>query len=317
MGPEPWTATDIPDQRGRTALITGANTGLGFEIARALASRGATVVLACRSMEKADAAAGRIALEAPSATIDTVLLDQSSLAVTRAAAESVRARHPRIDLLINNAGMLGSRERTVTDDGVEATFGTNHLGVFALTGLLLDRVIAAPAGRIVTMSSISNAMSTLDFDDLQAQRGYRRDRQYSRSKLANLMFAYDLHDRLEAAGATAGSLAAHPGQSRTEFTRGLSPVGRFLYGPRARVITRFVMQDKSVGVLPALRAATDPHARSGEYYGPGGPLQLTGHPVRVSSNAASRDRSAQRRLWEESEALTGIVFPIPAGKPAG
>ena len=307
-----WTAQDIPDQRGRTAVITGANTGLGFELAQLLAQRGAAVVLACRTPAKAVVAADRIRATTPGADVATVELDQSWQASVRSAADRLRADYDHIDLLVNNAGALGAAERTVTTDGLEATFASNYLGVFALTGLLLDRVLAAPRSRVVTVSSIASRYTTLDLDDLQAHKRYRRDTSYSRSKLANLMFSYQLQRRLAAAGAATLSVAAHPGQSRTEFTRDLNPLARWAYGPHARVLTRWVMQDKSVGVLAVARAATAPDVVGGDYYGPSGPLQLTGYPARVPSSAQSYDQSVQRRLWEESERLTGVSYPLEA-----
>ena len=311
MATERWTAQDIPSQRGRTAVITGANTGLGFELARLLARHGAEVVLACRTPGKATDAAERIRADVPGAGVTTVQLDLSSQTSVRAAADRLRAEHDTIDLLVNNAGILGTDRRSVTEDGFEATFATNHLGVFAFTGLLLDRMLVAPGSRVVTMSSITNRFASLDFDDVQSERRYQRDTVYSRSKLANLMFTYELHRRLTAAGSTTLSVAAHPGQSRTDFTRDLGPVSRWLYGPRARALTGWMLQDKSVGVLGAARAATAPDVKGGEYYGPSGPFQLTGHPARVTSSTRSHDAAAQQRLWEESEVATGVSYPLP------
>lgn len=313
MTHQSWTAEDVPDQHGRTAVITGANTGLGLEAARVLAQHGAAVVLACRTPAKAADAADRIRAVAPASTVTTLRLDQASLALIRDAAEQLRAEHERIDLLINNAGMLGSSERTVTADGFEATFATNHLGVFAFTGLVLDRLLLVPDSRVVTLSSLTHRSATLDFDDLQSQRRYRRNVAYSRSKLANLLFTYGLQRRLSAAGAGTISVAAHPGQSRTEFTRDLNPVARFLYGPRVEALTGWMMQDRAVGVLGTVRAAVDPNVRGVEYYGPPGLFGLTGYPVHVKSSARSHDTTAQDRLWQESERLTNISYPLMAG----
>ncbi|MEV7422606.1 oxidoreductase [Streptomyces sp. NPDC091212] len=305
-----WTAENVPDQRGRTVVVTGANTGIGFEAARILARRGAAVVLACRTPAKAAEAADRIRAAAPGSTVTTLRLDLASQASVREAAEEVRAEHGRIDLLINNAGMLGSRERTVTEDGFEATFATNHLGVFAFTGLVLDRLLPVPGSRVVTVSSLVHRSATLDLDDLQTRGKYRRDAVYGASKLANLMFTYELQRQLSASGAQTVALAAHPGMSRTEFTRDLSPANRFLFDPRIKLLTRWVLQDREVGALGMVRAAVAPDARGGEYYGPPGRAQFTGHPVRVESSATSRDPAAQRRLWRESERLTGVGYPL-------
>ncbi|RDG38196.1 oxidoreductase [Streptomyces corynorhini] len=305
-----WTAENIPDQRGRTAVITGANTGTGFEAARILAGRGAAVVLACRNSAKAADAADRIRAAVPGSTVTTLRLDLASQASVREAAEEVRAGHGRIDLLVNNAGMLGSRERTVTEDGFEATFATNHLGAFAFTGLVLDRLLPVPGSRVVTVSSIVHRGATLDFDDLQTRAKYRRDAVYGASKLANLMFTYELQRQLAASRARTVALAAHPGMSRTEFTRDLSPANRFLFDPRIKLLTGWILQDRAIGALGMVRAAVDPEARGGECYGPPGRAQLTGHPVRVESSATSHDAGAQGRLWRESERLTGVSYPL-------
>lgn len=306
-----WTREDVGDQSGRVVVVTGGNTGLGFELARLLAGRGAAVTLACRSLDNADQAADRLRADVAGARVTTVQMDQGTLASVRAAAAEITRTHERIDLLVNNAGMLGSRERRTSPDGFELTFATNHLGAFAFTGLLLDRVLATAGSRIVTMGSIASALARLDLDDLQATTRYDRSTAYSRSKLANLMFAYGLQHRLAAAGQTTLSLAAHPGQSRTDFTRELGAFGRFVYGPRARLLTGLIMQNASVGVLAAARAATDPGATGGDYYGPSGPLQLTGFPVKVDSNKQSRDRAVQDRLWTASEELTGVSYALP------
>ncbi len=315
MTDSPWTADDIPDQSGRTAVITGANTGLGFEAARILAHHGAAVVLACRNPEKAAEAADRIRLTAPDSIVTILSLDQASLTSVHAAAKQLRAEHQEIDLLINNAGMLGSSARRLTEDGFEATFATNHLGVFAFTGLVLDRLLAVPGSRVVTLSSLTHRSATIDFDDLQSERRYRRNSVYGRSKLANLLFTHELQRRLAAAGAPTIATAAHPGQSRTEFTRDINPAARFLYGPHARPLTGWLMQDPAIGALATIRAAVDPHAHGGEYYGPAGPLGLTGHPVKIKPSARSRDISAQGRLWQESERLTNVTYSLATGSP--
>ncbi|MEW1720960.1 oxidoreductase [Streptomyces sp. NPDC093109] len=310
MSDQAWTADNVPDQGGRTVVVTGANTGIGFEAARILARRGAAVVLACRTPAKAADAADRIRAAAPGSSVTTLRLDLASQASVREAAEELRAEHARIDLLINNAGMLGSKERTVTEDGFEATFATNHLGVFAFTGLVLDRLLPVPGSRVVTVSSLVHRGASLDFDDLQARRKYRRSGVYSASKLANLMFTYELQRQLSAAGAHTVALAAHPGMSRTEFTRDLSPANRFLFDPRIKALTGWILQDRTVGALGMVRAAVDPAARGGEYYGPPGRAQFTGHPQRVESSAGSHDAAAQGRLWRESERLTGVSYPL-------
>ncbi len=307
-----WSEADVPDQHGRTVVVTGANTGLGFETARILAQHGAAVVLACRTSDKATDAARRLRARVPGSTLSTLTLDLSSLASVREAADQLRAEHDRVDLLVNNAGMLGSSERTLTADGFEATFATNHLGVFAFTGLVLDLLLPVSGSRVVTVSSLTHRSrsATLDFDDLQSENRYRRNAAYGRSKLANLLFTYELQRRLTASKAHTVAVAAHPRQSRTAFTRDLNPVGRFVYGSRMRHLTGLVMQDRTVGVLSEVRAAVDPEVPAGSYYGPSGPFQLTGHPERTSSSARSHDAAAQHRLWAESEQLTGVRYPL-------
>ncbi|MFC6016718.1 oxidoreductase [Plantactinospora solaniradicis] len=304
-----WTSADIPDQRGRTALITGANTGLGFQTAKLLAEHGATVILACRNPGKAAEAAARIATSAPDATVHTLQLDLASLASIRHAAEQLRADHPRLDLLINNAGGIRPRY-AVTEDGFESTFATNHLGPFAFTGLVLDQLLAVPGSRIITVSSIGHRRGTVDFDDLHFARGYRYQHAYFQSKLANLMFTYELQRRLAAAGASTIAAAAHPGNARTEFGREMSLLVRVLMRPQFRMLTWWLMQSPQRGALPAVRAAVDPDVRGGDYYGPPGRAQFTGYPARVQSSVRSHDTGAQRRLWQESERLTGITYPV-------
>src|SRR5256886_3830779 len=258
-----WTSDDVPGQRGRLAVVTGANTGLGFETARVLAARGASVVLAVRDTGKGKAAAARIAGTAPGADVTVQPLDLASLESIRAAAGELRARHPRIDLLINNAGVMFP-PRQITRDGFELQLGTNHLGHFALTGLLLEQMLPVPGSRVVTVSSQAHRIrARINFDDLQSQRSYRRVAAYSQSKLANLMFTYELARRLSSAATTTIAVAAHPGLAATEPTRHTPAIAALFY---ARVIS----QNPAMGALPVLRAATDPGVAGGQYYGPGG-----------------------------------------------
>ncbi|WP_433890138.1 oxidoreductase [Streptomyces sp. CA-111067] len=321
-----WTAADIPDQHGRTALITGGNTGLGFEAARLLAARGATVVLACRNDTRAAAAAARLTAELPAAAVRTVRLDLASPESIRVAAGEIRTAFPRLDLLLNNAGGVRPRYE-LTAAGHEMTFATNHLGPFAFTGLLLDRLLAVPGSRVVTVSSIGHRRGRIDFDDLHqagaGQKGaepgagpdarasrYRYQHAYFQAKLANLMFTYELDRRLSAAGAPTVAVAAHPGNARTEFGRDMPLPVRVALHPRLRALTWWLLQDPRTAALSPVRAAVDPVARGGDYYGPPGRAQFTGHPVRVESSARSYDTEAQRRLWEESERLTGVTYRI-------
>ena len=304
-----WTAADAGDQSGRIAVITGASAGLGLEVARVLAAHGATVVLAGRDPDRISAAAEKVTADHPGGNVQTAELDLASLAAVRAAAADLTARFPRLDLLINNAGvMMPPYSRTA--DGFELQFGTNHLGHFALTGLLMGSLMAQPGSRIVTVSSNGHRAGRINFADLQSERHYRKMSAYGQSKLANLMFTYELQRRLSAAGAATIALAAHPGTARTELTRHMSGLSRGAVGSRLGVLNSWWVQDASMGALPILRAATDPAAIGGTYYGPGGFGQLTGYPVVVTSSGRSLNSEAQRRLWAESEQLTGVTYPV-------
>lgn len=292
-----WTTADMPDQTGRVAVVTGANTGVGLATARALAKAGATVVLACRDQARADAAAAETGGE-------PVLLDLGSLASVRAGAERVIAQHQRVDLLINNAGVMMT-PRGRTQDGFELQIGINHLGHFALTGLLLPAMLAVPGSRIVTVSSNAHRVGEINFDDLNSRDRYRPVAAYAQSKLANLLFAYELQRRLAAAKALPISVAVHPGSARTELARDTARIMRWgLSSP----LMSWMVQDSDQAALPSLRAATDPAVRGGDYYGPDGWNGFKGHPVRTASAPRSHDAAAARRLWEKSERLTGVAY---------
>jgi len=303
-----WTAADVPDQSGRTAVVTGASGGLGLETAEVLAGRGAAVVLACRDLGKAERAADRIRSAVAGATVLVVHLDLASLASVREAAGQIRAACPSLNLLINNAGVMAI-PREVTEDGFERTLATNHLGHFALTGLLLGRMLDTPGSRVVTVSSNGHRMGdgVMHFEDLQLTRGYKPWPAYYQSKLANLLFTYELQRRLTEAGAGTIALAAHPGNARTDLWRH-SRLDQALYRPMLRPLTFWFAQSAHMGALATLRAATDPAAGGGEYYGPPGRSQFTGYPVRVDSSARSRDEAAAARLWTVSEELTGVSY---------
>jgi NAD(P)-dependent dehydrogenase (short-subunit alcohol dehydrogenase family) len=295
-----WTTAGIPDQTGRTAVITGANTGLGYQTASALAASGAHVVLAVRDTGKGKDAAARIGGD-----VAVTELDLSSLESVQAAAEELRSRYDHIDLLINNAGVM-TPPRSTTSDGFELQFGTNHLGHFALTGLLLDKLLDVPGARIVTVSSNGHKMGgAIHFDDLQWERSYSRMGAYSQSKLANLLFTYELQRRLAPRGKTI-AVAAHPGLSSTELGRNLPSAIQ----PALNALAPLLAQPGSAGALPSLRAATDPGVLGGQYYGPDGVGQQRGNPVVVASSAQSYEVALQRRLWEVSEKLTGVAFPV-------
>lgn len=301
-----WSTADIPDQAGRVAVVTGANTGLGFETAKALAGAHAHVVIAVRNLDKGKEAATRISAATPGAHIALQRLDLTSLASVRTAAAAVSETYEHIDLLINNAGVMDTPKGTTTD-GFELQFGTNHLGHFALTGLLLDRLLATSGSRIVTLSSIAHRMgAAIHFDDLQWEHSYSRAGAYGQSKLANLLFTYELQRRLAVAGVSTIALAAHPGVSNTELLR-YSPLALRVMGT---MYGRFVGQSTAMGALPTLRAATDAAAVGGQYYGPGGARETRGWPEVVESSEQSHDVDLQRRLWAASEELTGVTYPV-------
>jgi NAD(P)-dependent dehydrogenase (short-subunit alcohol dehydrogenase family) len=304
-----WTVADIGDQTGRVAVVTGATSGLGLQTALALADHGATVVLTGRDPGRTASALDQVRAAVPGAQVQTAELDLASLESVRKAAADLTARFPRIDLLINNAGLM-MPPYGLTKDGFELQFGTNHLGHFALTGLVLPALLPVAGSRVVTVSSNGHRAGRMDFDNLMSSRHYRRMAAYGRSKLANLMFTYELQRRLAAADARTIALAAHPGTARTELTRHMPSVANAVMGPRFDRLNSWWLQDAAMGALPSLRAATDPDAIGGTYYGPGGFLQFTGNPVVVRSNGRSHNAEAQRRLWAESEQLTGVTYPI-------
>ena len=298
-----WTATAIPDQRGRVAVVTGSNTGLGFETAGALAARGARVVLAVRNLDKGKEAASAITAATPGADVTLQELDLGSLDSVRSAAEELKSGYDRIDLLINNAGLMYPPKGT-TVDGFELQFGTNHLGHFAFTGLLIDRLVPVQDSRVVTVSSIGHRINAaIHFEDLNWDHGYNRVAAYGQSKLANLLFTYELQRRLAPHGTTI-AVAAHPGGSDTDLMRHLPGALQF-----AMPVLRRLFQPADMGALPTLRAATDPGVLGGEYYGPDGPGGVRGYPKLVPSSDQSHDLDLQRRLWTVSEELTGVVFP--------
>ena len=302
-----WTASDVPDQSGRVAIVTGSNTGIGYGAAAVLADKGAHVVLAVRNVDKGNDAKARITASSPNAVVTVQELDLTSLASIRKAADELRAAHPRIDLLINNAGVMYT-DKASTKDGFELQFGTNHLGHFALTGQLLDNMLPVDGSRVVTISSVGHRIrARIHFEDLQLERNYDRVVSYGQSKLANLLFTYELARRLKLKGAPTGALAAHPGAADTDLLRnmpgGIRQVSEFFW-------TNFIAQNADMGALPTLRAATDPSAQSGQYYGPDGLGEQRGHPKVVKSSAQSHDEDVQRRLWSVSEELTDVTYPV-------
>ena len=306
-----WTAKDIPPLEGKVALVTGANSGLGYYTALELARKGACVIMACRSPERARLALERIQGEVRGAQAEVLALDLASLASIQACAESVESKFGRLDILVNNAGVMAIPRR-VTVDGFEMQFGANHLGHFALTGRLLAAVEAAPAGRVVTVSSLMHQYGKMDFGDLMGEKEYDPWRAYSQSKLANLLFAYELQRRLAAHHSAARSLAAHPGYAATN----LQYVSAEMKGSRLErwgnwLANTLFAQPAARGALPQLYAATAPEAEGGAFTGPDGWGGARGYPKVVRSSARSYDTEAARRLWQISETLTGMAFEDP------
>jgi NAD(P)-dependent dehydrogenase (short-subunit alcohol dehydrogenase family) len=299
-----WSAADVPDQTGRVAIVTGANSGLGFDTAAVLAGKGAHVVLAVRNLDKGNEAASRITSKSPNAMVSLQELDLTSLDSVREAADQLRADYPRIDLLINNAGVMYVPTRETTKDGFEMQFGTNHLGAFALTGQLLDNLLPVEGSRVIAVSSVGHRiLARIHFDDLQLERKYNRVEAYGQSKLANLLFTYELQRRLAAKGTPTIAAVAHPGFSDTELMRHLPGfIPDFLW--------RALTQPADMGALAILRAATDPGVQGGQYYGPDGIGEVRGYPKVVKSSAQSHNEDIQRRLWTVSEELTGVTFPV-------
>ncbi|OBI04520.1 short-chain dehydrogenase [Mycolicibacter heraklionensis] len=306
MTTDKWSEIDVPDQSGRVVIVTGSNTGLGFDTARVLAERGAHVVLAVRNGDKGEAACEKIRQSVPEAKVSTQLLDLGSLESVRTAAAELRAAHPRVDLLINNAA-VAFPPKTTTPDGFELQFATNHLGHFALTGLLLENMLGVDGARVVVVASLDHKLGgAIHFDDLQWERRYSGALAYAQSKLANLMFCYELHRRLVNAGAPLIAVTAHPGYTKSDLFRNMwKPVKAMM-----KFSDLFIGQDPAKGALPQLYAATMPDVRGGQYWGPDGFLEMAGYPTLVQSSRKSYDQSVQKRLWTVSEELTGVTYPI-------
>ena len=301
-----WTTDNIPDLTGKVAIVTGANSGLGLETAKEFACKGAQTILACRSMDKAQTALATIQNEIPDAPVEIIQLDLASLASVRAFAEAFKAKYQRLDILANNAGIM-MIPYGKTEDGFELQVGTNHLGHFALTGLLFDLLSGTPGARVINVSSMGHRFGKMDFDNLLYEDGsnYSPIGSYGRSKLANLLFTRELQRRFEAHSIDALALTAHPGGSETNLSSHLED--KLLF----RIMETLVggmMQSAAMGALPTIRAAVDPSAKGGEYYGPDGFMEMKGNPVLVKSNKAAQSDTDARRLWEMSEVLTGVHY---------
>ncbi|MDH3300022.1 MAG: oxidoreductase [Acidimicrobiia bacterium] len=295
-----FTAHDVPDQYGRTALVTGANTGLGFWTAVHLAKAGARVLIGSRSAAKGAEALSRLRDEGPDSEADVLQLDLSSLAAVEDAAGRLGDSEEKLDILVNNAGVMMPPYGT-TADGFELQLGVNHLGHFALTGHLLPLLAAAPAARVVSVASIAHRDAEIFFDDLQAEQGYSAGARYGQSKLANLLFTFELDRRLRAAGSPVRALAAHPGIARTELTRHFPGPVRLL-----APMIGLVLNSAEQGSWPSLMAATSPEVDGGDYLGPTRFREMSGPAGLASSSATANDENVQRRLWEASVELTGV-----------
>ena len=310
---EKWDASNIPDQSGRTALVTGANSGIGFQAARELARAGATVVLGCRNQARGAAALERIRSEMPNAEVELLELDLSDLSSVEAAAEKINARPAPIEMLINNAGVMATPKGT-TADGFELQIGTNHLGHFALNGRIIGKVLAADGGRIVSIASNAHKLGRINFDDLMMTgRRYSAWGQYNNSKLANMLYAFELDRRLRQAGVEAKSVGAHPGFSVTNLGFGVR-AGPFELLKKPLVqIANIPGQSDEMGALPTLFAAVEQGVEGGDYVGPSGFGEFRGHPQKVSPAGRALKADDWRRLWAISEQLTGVRFEgLPA-----
>jgi NAD(P)-dependent dehydrogenase (short-subunit alcohol dehydrogenase family) len=297
--------TKVPSQKGRIAIVTGANAGLGYETSLALGKLGAKVIMACRNAAKAEAAKQTILAKAPGADLEIMTLDLSSLKSVRAFAAAYLAKYDRLDLLINNAGIM-IPPYSKTEDGFESQMGANYFGHFLLTGLLLETINKTPGARIVALSSKAHENGQINFEDLQSEKAYSKFGAYSQTKLACLMFAYELQRRLEAAGHKTLSVAAHPGVSNTELGKYFPKILYYLFLPLFPIF----MHKPSNAALPQLMAALDPDVKGGEYFGPTGLNGMKGKPGKVESKPQSHDKDVAKKLWEVSEKLTGFKFVV-------
>jgi NAD(P)-dependent dehydrogenase (short-subunit alcohol dehydrogenase family) len=305
MAKQGWTAAAMPPQAGKTVLVTGANSGVGFQAARELARHGAQVLLGVRDVAKGEAARQRILTELPQAQVAIVPLDMASLASIRGFAGEFISSGARLDVLVNNAGVMALPKREQTADGFERQFGTNHLGHFALTGLLMPALLKAEAPRVVTVASLAHRNGKMEWDNLQSEKRYSPWGAYNMSKLANILFARELDRRAREAHSKLMSIAVHPGISRTN----IAAPGTDFKSRMARLIGPLLFQNDEMGALPTLYAATAPEAQGGKYIGPNGRGEAGGYPKVVQPRPQALDDQAGRRLWTVSEQLTGVVYP--------
>ncbi len=305
-----WTTENMPDQTGKIAIVTGANSGIGYEMARALAHKGATVILACRNLTKGETAVHQIVQENPEAEAKLIQLDLADLASVRRFADTFTKQHDRLDILINNAGIMWAPFRK-TADGFESQFGTNHLGHFALTGLLLETIVHTSQARVVTVSSWGERYGKIAFDNLNAEKGYDSEQAYADSKLANILFTYELQRRFENANVTAIAAAVHPGATDTNLPNSWTTEKPRPHWHFIRILTSLIGQTPEMGALPALYAAAAPYVQGGDYVGPRNWGGVRGYPIKMRSSERSYDAEIAARLWTTSEELTGVQFHFP------
>ena len=308
MATSKWTAAEISTQAGKTVLVTGANSGIGYQAAKELARRGAHVLLGVRDVAKGTAALERLQQEVPNASAEVAKLDMASLASIRAFAEQFLARGIALDILINNAGVMALPKRELTVDGFERQFGTNHLGHFALTGLLMPALLRAAAPRVVTVSSLAHRNGKIVWNNLQSETRYVPWDAYNASKLANLLFAFELQRHADTAGSKLLSIPVHPGISRTSIVAN-GPGSRDPKSIALAILKPFITQDDAMGALPTLYAATAPQVRGGEYIGPDGFQAFRGYPTVEEPRPQARDVGTAKQLWTVSEKLTGVSYP--------
>jgi len=307
MSSQRWTPRQMPDLTGTTAVVTGANAGIGLHTSIELARHGAHVVMGCRDPHRGDEALGQVRVQVPGASVELTRLDLADLASVRETAAALLAAHPRIGLLVNNAGVMALPKRQVSADGFEMQLATNHLGHFALTGLLLPALLPGPS-RVVSVSSNAHRMGRIDLDDLQSERGYSPWGAYGQSKRANVLFTMELQRRADRAGAALTSVAAHPGYAATNLVRSRAAAGGNLAGRVMGVATRLLGQPAEMGAWPSLYAATMPDVTGAEYFGPTAFGGWRGHPERTTAAPAAYEPDVAARLWQRSVELTGVTY---------
>lgn len=309
-----WTLEQVPDLSGKVIIVTGANSGIGYEAAKEFSRKGAKTILACRNMERAKAALGKINEEISDSKAEIMRLDVASLKSVHEFAKAFKKKYKRLDVLLNNAGVMMTPYGK-TEDGFELQLGTNHLGHFALTGLLISLLLKTTGSRVVNVSSNGHRFGGTDFDKLV----YGKDKEYSpmkaygRSKLANLFFTYELQRRLEAKKSKAIVVAAHPGMSHTNLGRHM--LKRWYFRLLMPIFSIIISQSAAKGALPSIRASVDPDVKGGDYYGPCGFMEMKGHPVKTESSEVSHNKEHAKKLWEISEKLTKVKFDFKSECP--